>query len=76
LDAVGERRGDYWGGGGTFRDFGLSGELAAVCLEAGLRPSFARVAVDDTIPYARHLEDETLPIIQRISEAVRGVAGA
>jgi pyruvate dehydrogenase E1 component beta subunit len=53
-----------------YRDYGLSGELAAVCLEAGLSPRFARVCVEDTLPYARHLEDAALPNAARIAAAV------
>ena len=51
------------------RQFGLSGELAAVCLEAGLAPRYARVCVDGVIPYARRLEDQALPSVGRIVEA-------
>lgn len=54
-----------------YREFGLSGELAAVCLEAGLSPGFARVCVEDSLPYARHLEDAALPNADRIEAAVR-----
>lgn len=52
-----------------YREFGLSGELAAVCLEAALSPRFARVCVEDTLPYARHLEAAALPNVDRIIEA-------
>jgi len=54
-----------------YREFGLSGELAAVCLEAGLSPRFGRVCVEDTLPYARHLERNALPNADRIVAAVR-----
>lgn len=53
--------------------FGLAGEIAAVVLEAGLTPSYARVCLEDTLPYARHLEDAALPNVERIVEAVRGL---
>ena len=53
-----------------YREFGLSGELAAICLEAGLSPGFARVCVEDTLPYARHLEEAALPNVDRIVDAV------
>ena len=56
-----------------YRDFGLSGELAAVVLEAGLRPRFARVCVEDTLPYARTLEAAALPNVARIRAAVHAV---
>jgi pyruvate dehydrogenase E1 component beta subunit len=51
--------------------FGLSGEIAARLLEAGVRPRFARVATDGTIPYARHLEIESLPNTTRILDTCR-----
>lgn len=54
-----------------YREFGLTGELAAVMLEAGLAPRFARVASDTVIPYARNLESATLPSVRRIVDAVR-----
>ncbi len=49
-----------------YEGFGMSGELAAVVLEAGLSIQYARVCTQDTIPYARHLEDQTLPNFERI----------
>jgi len=52
-----------------YQGFGLSGELAAIVLEAGLTPSYARVCTQCTIPYARHLEDQVLPNTQRIVQA-------
>lgn len=52
-----------------YQGFGLSGELAAVVLEAGLDVEFARVCTVDTIPYARHLEDQALPGVKRIVDA-------
>jgi pyruvate/2-oxoglutarate/acetoin dehydrogenase E1 component len=57
-----------------YREFGLSGELAAAVLEAGLSPRFARVCVAGTSPYARHLEDLALPSVARIVEAARELA--
>ncbi len=59
-----------------YRQFGLSGELAAVCLEAGLKPRYARVCVEDTLPYARPLEDAALPNVDRIVEAATSLVGA
>jgi pyruvate dehydrogenase E1 component beta subunit len=58
-----------------YREYGLSGELAALTLEAGLAPRFARVAVADTLPYAEHLEREALPNVSRICDAVRALLG-
>ncbi len=52
-----------------YEGFGLSGELAAVALEAGIIFKYARVCTQTTIPYARDLEDETLPNVKRIVEA-------
>ena len=52
-----------------YQGFGLSGELAAVVLEAGINVKYARVCTQSTIPYARHLEDQVLPNTQRIIQA-------
>jgi pyruvate/2-oxoglutarate/acetoin dehydrogenase E1 component len=52
-----------------YRDFGLSGELAATVMEAGLSASFARVCVEDTIPFDRRREVQALPNIDRIVAA-------
>jgi pyruvate dehydrogenase E1 component beta subunit len=49
-----------------YEGFGLSGELAAVALEAGLSIRYARVCTRDTIPYACDLEEQALPNVQRI----------
>jgi pyruvate/2-oxoglutarate/acetoin dehydrogenase E1 component len=49
-----------------YEGFGLSGEVAAVVLEAGLPVKFARVCTQAPIPYARHLEDQVLPNVGRI----------
>ena len=54
-----------------YKGFGLSGELSAIILEAGISFTFARVCTETTIPYARHLEDRTLPNVKRICESVR-----
>jgi acetoin:2,6-dichlorophenolindophenol oxidoreductase subunit beta len=54
-----------------YEGFGLSGELAALVLEAGIACKFARVCTRTTIPYARSLEDQCLPNTQRICEGVR-----
>jgi len=59
-----------------FQEFGLSGEVAAAALEAGLRPQFARVCTETTLPFARHLEAEALPNVGRIVAAARALAGA
>ena len=54
-----------------YQGFGLSGELAAIILEAGIPARYARVCTQGTIPYARHLEDQALPNTARILEAAR-----
>ncbi len=59
-----------------YREFGLAGEVAAVCLEAGLKPRYARVCVEDTLPFARHLEDAALPNVHRIVQAATSLAKA
>lgn len=51
--------------------FGLTGELAAVLLEAGLTARYARVAVDGTIPFDPAREKVVLPNASRIAEAAR-----
>lgn len=51
-----------------YRDFGLSGELAAVVLEAGIPLKYGRVCTEETIPYSRELEDQVLPGTRRIVE--------
>lgn len=51
-----------------YESFGLSGELAALALEAGLQFKYGRVCTQTTIPYARYLEDQTLPNVTRILE--------
>jgi pyruvate/2-oxoglutarate/acetoin dehydrogenase E1 component len=54
---------------------GLSGEIAAVLAEERTGAAFARVAVADTLPYARQLEDEALPNVARIVAAAESLAG-
>jgi pyruvate dehydrogenase E1 component beta subunit len=51
--------------------YGLSGEMSAAVLEAGLAPSYARVCLEETLPYARHLERAALPNVERIVAAAR-----
>jgi pyruvate dehydrogenase E1 component beta subunit len=59
-----------------YRAFGLSGEVAAVVTEAGVPVRFGRVCTDDTIPFARHLEDAALPSVPRIVAATLQLMGA
>ena len=53
-----------------YEGFGLSGELAAVVLEAGITVKFDRVCTQTTIPYARSMEDQILPNVERIKNAI------
>ena len=54
-----------------YQNFGLSGELAATILEARVAARYARVCTQETIPYARVLEEQALPSTQRIVVAAR-----
>lgn len=54
-----------------YEGFGLSGELSAVMLEAGISCKYVRVCTQMTVPYARHLEDQILPNKQGICASVR-----
>jgi pyruvate dehydrogenase E1 component beta subunit len=58
-----------------YEGFGLSGELAAVVLEAGIIFTYGRVCTQSTIPYARYLEDQVLPNKDRILRASRRLVG-
>jgi pyruvate dehydrogenase E1 component beta subunit len=52
-----------------YEKFGLAGEIAALLLEAGLKPDYARVCTTGTIPYDRRREDQVLPNVDRIVAA-------
>jgi acetoin:2,6-dichlorophenolindophenol oxidoreductase subunit beta len=54
-----------------YEGFGLSGELSAIILEAGISCRYGRVCTRATIPYARHLEDQILPNVKRICASAR-----
>jgi pyruvate dehydrogenase E1 component beta subunit len=56
-----------------YRGFGLAAELGACLLEAGVSFRYARVCTEDTVPYARPLEDAALPNVRRIVEAARSL---
>jgi acetoin:2,6-dichlorophenolindophenol oxidoreductase subunit beta len=58
-----------------YRECGLSGEVAAAALESGVAPRYARVCLEQTIPYARHLEAAALPGVERNVAAARKLAG-
>jgi pyruvate dehydrogenase E1 component beta subunit len=53
-----------------YERFGLSGELAAVVLESGVTCRYARVCTRSAIPFARRLEDQVLPSVERIIDTV------
>jgi pyruvate dehydrogenase E1 component beta subunit len=52
-----------------YQGFGLSGELAAVALEAGISMKYSRVCTEDTIPFSRKMEYKTLPNVERIVDS-------
>jgi pyruvate dehydrogenase E1 component beta subunit len=52
---------------------GLSGEVAALIGEHGVRSAYARVTTEETIPYARPLEEAVLPNVDRIMAAARAL---
>jgi pyruvate/2-oxoglutarate/acetoin dehydrogenase E1 component len=54
---------------------GLSGEIAATVLDAGIPAQFARVAVETTVPFAPRLEHGALPNPDRILGAARRLLG-
>ncbi|HEX6302782.1 MAG TPA: transketolase C-terminal domain-containing protein [Anaerolineales bacterium] len=58
-----------------YESFGLSGELAAVVLEAGLNVKYGRVCTRETIPYARAEEDKVLPNKDRIINKANALMG-
>ena len=49
-----------------YKEFGLSGELAATVMEEGLAPAFGRVCVEGTIPFDPRRELAVLPNVDRI----------
>jgi len=53
-----------------YENFGLSAEIAAIALEAGLSFRFKRVCTNSTIPYDRQREYKILPNNVRIMNAV------
>ncbi len=52
-----------------YKHFGLSGELAAIILEGGISAKYKRVCTEETIPFSRVLEDQTLPNVKRIVDS-------
>ncbi len=53
-----------------YRECGMSGELAATALEAGLKPHFGRVCLESTLPYEREREAKALPNVARIRAGI------
>jgi pyruvate dehydrogenase E1 component beta subunit len=53
-----------------YKDFGLSGELAARLLESGITFKYGRVCTQQTIPYSRQEEDRVLPNTIKICNTV------
>jgi pyruvate dehydrogenase E1 component beta subunit len=58
-----------------YEGFGLSGEVAAVALEAGLDFKYRRVCTRTTIPYDRQREDDVLPNTKRIISTAKELMG-
>ena len=58
-----------------YKAFGLSGELAAMLLEQGVRMEYSRVCTEETIPYGRDMEDRVLPNVERIVAAGLNMTG-
>jgi pyruvate/2-oxoglutarate/acetoin dehydrogenase E1 component len=52
-----------------YQTCGLSGELGAVVLEAGISTRYARVCTETTVPFARAAEFRVLPNTARILDA-------
>lgn len=52
-----------------YEGFGLSGELSAIVLEAGIHCKYGRICTQTTIPYARTMEKQILPNVERIRTA-------
>jgi pyruvate dehydrogenase E1 component beta subunit len=54
-----------------YQRFGLSGELAAVIMEADIQAKYGRVCTKTTIPFAHELEKQVLPNVERIITEVK-----
>jgi len=55
--------------------FGLTGEIAAVCLENNLQFKYQRIATETTIPYSHERELQVLPNSERICRAACKMLG-
>jgi len=51
-----------------YKQFGLSGEIAALMLENSVKVKFGRICPDETIPYSHSRELHVIPSAQRIAE--------
>ncbi|WP_455142636.1 alpha-ketoacid dehydrogenase subunit beta [Candidatus Hodarchaeum mangrovi] len=56
-----------------YKQFGLSGEICAILAEQDISFKFRRICTETTIPYNRDLEDQILPNVDKIIEAVRQI---
>ena len=56
-----------------YKQFGLSGEIAAILLENDIQFKYRRVCTEGTIPYARDQEDLALPSTKRILSSVESL---
>jgi pyruvate dehydrogenase E1 component beta subunit len=56
-----------------YKQFGLSGEIAALLNENNMDFKYRRVATEETIPFSRELEDQVLPNVGRILEAAEEI---
>ena len=52
-----------------YKQFGLSGEIAALVLENSIRFKFGRVCTENIIPYSHTLENQAFPGTKRIAES-------
>jgi pyruvate dehydrogenase E1 component beta subunit len=58
-----------------YKQFGLSGELAALALENSIQFKYGRVCTEQSIPYSHSLEIEVLPGTRRIVEMALKLMG-
>jgi pyruvate/2-oxoglutarate/acetoin dehydrogenase E1 component len=58
-----------------YKEFGLSGEIAAQLLEKGATFRYDRVCTEQTIPYNRQDEETVLPGKERITSAAKLLLG-
>lgn len=55
-----------------YKEFGLSGEIAAVILESGLsNVTYSRICTEKTIPYSHEMEKKVLPSTNKILAVCR-----